>query len=608
MGSTFRKLFSILSPQERRTSLWVFLLMVVGALFEAGGVASILPFISVLSDPASVTENEWLAMAYEYSGFTSVDSFTIALGCLFLFVLFTSLALKALSQWVQVRFTKMRVHSVGCRLMKGYLDQPYEWFLSQHTSKMTTTILSEVNQVISKSLFPAIQMIAQAIVVFFLLIVLLIIDPVLAISASLVLGGAYALIYLVVRGPLMRFGRWRYQANLKRYRVTQETFGGVKDVKVGCLEGNMIERFVDPSFKTANEEVKATIVKQVPGYLMQAIVFGGVVAVMLYLKHSHGSMTGALPTFSAFAFAGYRLMPALQMIYRHVTSLRSNEAALDGLIAELASVSQPNQGLENDDGKRFDSVTDAIELKDIHYSYPAAGEEALRGVSMRFGANKRIGLVGASGSGKTTTVDIVLGLLRPSSGEMLVDGRPVDSGNVRSWQRAIGYVPQHIFLADETIAANIAFGMKPGDINMDAVEKAAKVANLHEFIITQLPQGYETEVGERGVRLSGGQRQRIGIARALYHDPDVLVLDEATSALDNQTEVAVMQAVENLANQKTIILIAHRLTTVQSCDTIYMMSRGHVVGEGSYDELMRDNAEFGALAAGESELPQPAGQ
>lgn len=218
---------------------------------------------------------------------------------------------------------------------------------------------------------------------------------------------------------------------------------------------------------------------------------------------------------------------------------------------------------------------------------------------MKIGAKERIGLVGGSGSGKTTTVDVILGLLSASIGEMLVDGVRITPDNVRQWQRSIGYVPQHIFLADETIAANIAFGVKPNEIDREAVIRAAKLANLHEFITTRLPDGYDTEVGERGVRLSGGQRQRIGIARALYHDPDVLILDEATSALDNQTEKAVMEAVDRLASQKTIVLIAHRLSTVRQCDRIYMLSDGKVVGEGRFDELVQSNAEFSAMAAGE---------
>ena len=596
MFGTLKKLYGILTPDERRKSIWVFLVMLLVAIFEVAGVASIMPFISVLSNPQSVTDNAALQWAYQWSGFDSRNQFVVALGVVFLTVVFSSLTLKAISQWMQIRFTKMRVHFLGRRLMQGYLNQPYEWFLSQHTSKMTTTVLSEVNNVISKSLFPAIQLIAQSTVVLFLLVALLVIDPFLALMAGLGLGVAYTVLYLLVRGPLLRFGRRRYNANMKRYRVTQETFGGIKDVKVGCLENNMVQRFIRPSYQTANEEVKAAIVKQVPGHLMQAILFAGVVAILLYLKQVHGSMAGALPTFSAFAFAGYRLMPALQQIYRHVTSLRSNEAALDGLLDTIESLNPIGVEKTSDEGGRFERVSQGIELQEVRYRYPSAGDEALKGITLDIPARQRIGLVGASGSGKTTTVDIILGLLRPSHGRMIVDGTEIEDSNIRQWQRSIGYVPQHIFLADETIAANIAFGVKQSDIDMNSVERAARIANLHDFIITELTDGYQTEVGERGVRLSGGQRQRIGIARALYHDPDVIIMDEATSALDNQTEKSVMTAVDNLADTKTIILIAHRLTTVEKCDRIYMLDHGNVVAQGSYEDLIERNPEFRAMA------------
>ena len=298
----------------------------------------------------------------------SVEAFTIAMGFLFLGVFFASLILKALNQWVQMRFSKIRVHSVGSRLLKGYLSQPYEWFLSRHTSKLSTTILSEVNQVISKSLLPAIQMVAQIIVVVALVVVLLVIDPVLAVSATLVLGGAYAVIYMVVRGPLFRFGQRRYFANRDRFRVTQETLGGVKDVKVGCLEQNMLERFMRPSFRTANEEVKASIVNMLPGHFMQAVVFGGVVGVLLYLKQTYGSMAGALPVLSAFAFAAYRLLPALQQIFRHITSMRSNSAALNGLIAEIRSLETVPDSRLQEPRTRFSELKESIELVDIQYN------------------------------------------------------------------------------------------------------------------------------------------------------------------------------------------------------------------------------------------------
>ncbi len=593
MFETYKKLYEILAPAERKRAVFVFLLMLAVALLETAGVASVLPFISVLSDPESVQRNPFLTRLYELSGASSTDEFIVMLGIGFLSVLLVSLTAKAASQWVQLDFTKMRVHSVGYRLTQRYLAQPYDWFLGQHTSRLTTTILSEVNRVISAAMFPALQLVAHSIVAVFLLTFLIIVDPIVAFIAGSLLAGSYGLIYVLVRRPLGRFGRWRFEANQKRFKVTQETFGGIKDVKIGGLEARMLQRFAGPSFHTAKQEVKMDIIKQMPGFFMQALLFGGVVAILLYLSGVHGSMLGALPTFAAFAFAGYRLMPSLQQIYSHMTSLKGSAPSLESLIEDLRRL-QPYDPAQDDasNQQRMPALEEGIELRDVTYCYPGTDQKALDSVNMFIPARKQVGLVGSTGSGKSTTVDLILGLLQPLKGSMLVDGKPIDSSNLRRWQRSIGYVPQHIFLSDDTVAGNIAFGMPPEERDQEAIVKAAKVANLHEFIISQLPDGYDTEVGERGVRLSGGQRQRIGIARAIYHDPEVIVMDEATSALDNITERAVMEAVDNLSRTKTIIMIAHRLTTIQNCEIIYLLERGKVTARGTFGELIESSAEF----------------
>jgi ABC-type multidrug transport system fused ATPase/permease subunit len=243
-------------------------------------------------------------------------------------------------------------------------------------------------------------------------------------------------------------------------------------------------------------------------------------------------------------------------------------------------------------------LRERLALSDVRYAYPTAERGAIDGLTLAIEAHTSVGIVGGTGAGKTTAVDVILGLLRPQQGALVVDGVEVTDATIRGWQKSVGYVPQHIFLTDDTVTANIAFGIEPAEVDMAAVERAAHIAELHNFVLKELPEGYDTTLGERGVRLSGGQRQRIGIARALYHDPDVLVLDEATSALDNLTERAVMDAVHNLGRDKTIIMIAHRLSTVRDCDSIFMLERGQVVAKGSYDDLVESNADFHKLVSG----------
>jgi len=310
---------------------------------------------------------------------------------------------------------------------------------------------------------------------------------------------------------------------------------------------------------------------------------------ILYIISQTGSFNNALPILSLYVFASYRLIPSLQQIYSCLTQLTFAGPSLNKLYDDLKNLEQFN----NYDSDQVSlAFNDKIILKNIHYTYPNSSRTALKNINLTIPAKSIVGFVGTTGGGKTTTIDIILGLLEPQKGTLEVDGIVIKKHNSRSWQQIIGYVPQNIYLSDNTIASNIAFGLKPDEINQTLVEKAAKIANLHDFIIDELPKKYQTKVGERGVRLSGGQCQRIGIARALYHNPKVLVLDEATSALDNQTEIEVMSAINNLSENMTTILIAHRLRTVKNCDKIFLLEKGKIKDEGTFEELININESF----------------
>jgi ATP-binding cassette, subfamily B, bacterial PglK len=595
-ADTVNKILDLLTPHERRRAYLLLGMILVMALFDVIGVASIMPFMSVLANPKMVETNHYLAAVYNYLGFESTENFLFLLGVVVFVALVTSIAFKALTTYALLRFTHMRNYSIGKRLVAGYLHQPYDWFLNRHSADLGKTVLSEVQQVINGALIPFMQLFAHGAVALALLGLLVVVEPVLALAVAAVLGSTYVAIYLLLRRYLGRIGNDRVRANRERFAAVQEAFGAVKAVKVAGLEDAMLGRFDGPAKRFARHQAASQVAARLPRFALEIVAFGGMLTVALYLMVGSGGLQQALPVLSVYAFAGYRLMPALQQVYAQLATMRFTGPALDALHRDLESLNPEGADTLARQPPTPLAISDGLRLEQVDYTYPKAAQAALNTLTLEIPARTTVGLVGSTGSGKTTTVDIVLGLLRPQGGQLLVDGKSITLENVRAWQRSIGYVPQHIYLADETVAANIAFGLSPEQIDLEAVERAARIANLHEFVISDMPQGYATRVGERGVRLSGGQRQRIGIARALYHDPDMLILDEATSALDNLTEQAVMEAVHNLGNRKTIILIAHRLTTVRKCDQIFLLDRGRLMANGTYDELIRDNENFRSMA------------
>jgi len=585
-----------LSPAERKRAYLLVFLITVMALFDMLGVASIMPFMAVLASPELVQTNVLLKTAYAASCYIDIatpEKFLFALGIVIFVLLISSLTFKALTTYIQLRFTLMCEYSIGKRLVEGYLNQPYWWFLGRHSADLGKTILSEVQTIVTQGIGSIMNLIAQSLITFALLALLIITDPKLALIVGITLVVVYGLIFKTASGMLVRMGQERVKANQERFTVVSEAFGAVKEVKVGGLEDVYIKRFANPAKTYARHQAGVQIIGQLPRFALEAIAFGGMLLVILYLMSQHGSFTNALPIIALYAFAGYRLMPALQQIYVSLTQLRFSFPALDTLHKDLMSL----QSAASEAYQSTMSLTQTITLNNIVYRYPDTVVPALKGVSFSIPAKSTVGLVGATGSGKTTMVDLILGLLDVQEGTLNIDGKPLTEKNKRAWQRAIGYVPQQIYLADDTIAANIAFGIESDQIDQIAVERAAKIANLHEFVTNNLPQKYATIVGERGIRLSGGQRQRIGIARALYHHPQVLILDEATSALDNLTEQAVMEAVHNLNHEITIIIIAHRLSTIQDCDTIFLLDKGELKVQGRYEELKQVSKRFKALAA-----------
>ena len=417
-------------------------------------------------------------------------------------------------------------------------------------------------------------------------------NPKLAIIVGFSLGTSYIIIFYFIKNYLNKIGKLRFISNELRFRSVTEAFGAVKEVKIGGLEQIYSKRFSEPAFIYAKTQSSAHVFAQFPRFILEAVAFGGILLIILFMMRQSGNFNSTLPIISLYVFAGYRLMPALQQIYSAFTQLTFVGPALNKLYDDIRK-------LKTFDEKKKISTLEFnknIILNNVNFNYPNSSRTTLKNINLTISKNSSVGFVGATGSGKTTTVDIILGLLKAQEGTLEVDEQIITENNIRSWQKNIGYVPQHIFLSDDTVSSNIAFGIKSENISKESVEKASKIASLHNFVMEELPSQYETKIGERGVRLSGGQRQRIGIARALYHNPQILILDEATSSLDNQTEKAVIDAVNKLKHVRTIIMIAHRLTTVRNCDNIFILEKGELKHQGSFDELIKINENFRANA------------
>lgn len=597
MLQTLRKLLTILSTRERKRLVFVLLSMVLMGFFEVVGVGSIMPFISVVSEPDLIHTNEYLSWAYEAFGFTTARGYLLAFGIAVMSFLVFSNVSRALVSWVVHRYSSMRLHSIGYRLLRRYLDQPYVFFLNQNTSVLAKNILNEVTAVVNRFLLPSLEFASKGVIAISIVSLLFFVDPLLAALITGVLTTAYALVFLAVRRTLNSIGKKRLVTNSLRFKYATEAMSGIKDIKLLRKEHSFLRAYGVPSKGYAKAEVASAIIGEIPKYFLETIAFGGVLLIVLYLIQTRGNFNEIVPIISLYALAGYRLMPALQSLFRSLTKMRYSAPLVETLYDDLVGWEESRSSSSGPPAEPLPFRVQ-FDLRDIRFRYPNTDEPVIRDESISVTKNTTVGFVGPTGCGKTTLVDIVLGLLVPETGEVLVDGVPVDDDNRRNWQANLGYVPQHIYLTDDTIAKNIAFGVPSEELDPSAVERAARVANLHDFIANELHDGYETIVGERGIRLSGGQRQRIGIARAVYHDPDVLILDEATSALDNLTEQAIMDAIHNLSHQKTILMIAHRLSTVRECDVIYMMDHGKIVDSGGYDDLLARNASFRRMVEG----------
>lgn len=598
MFSLINKLLKILTIREKFQLAALLLAMIVTAFTQTLGIASVFPFITLIMQPSLIFENRWLYWIYETFNFSSANSFIIFAGITMFFIIVLSNLISAFTTWLNFRFVWMNNHRLSRRLLEKYLSMPYPYFLNKNSSELSKNVLSDVSQLTGSFMIPLMNIISRGLAAIFILTMLLWINAFVSIFTILVIGGTYALIYWRVNRNLKHRGEKSLAANLYRFKAVLEVFGGIKDIKVLNREDYFLDLYTHHSYQFARHNSWNAVVSQLPRFALEAIAFGGVIIFVLVLLIQRGDATQVIPLASVFAFAGYKLMFAMQEIFSCFTQMQFSRSLFDRIYADFMTPSQEGlqpagQFKQAPNGIVFNNE---IVLSNISFTYYNTEQPVAKEINLVIKKNSSVALVGATGAGKTTLVDIIIGLMLPQHGTMLIDQQPLSGENVRSWQRKIGYVSQHIYLTDDTVTRNIAFGIADQLIDREKVEQAARLANIDKFIENELPAGYDTIIGEHGVRLSGGQRQRLGIARAFYHDPEVLVFDEATSALDGVTEDTVLASILSTVRSKTLIVIAHRLTTIKNCDQVYLMDKGRIVASGTYDSLIAENKIFRAMA------------
>ncbi|MEZ5039495.1 MAG: ABC transporter ATP-binding protein [Saprospiraceae bacterium] len=564
------------------------------AILELVGIASIFPFMQLVAEPDAITENAWLKWAYERFGFETPRAMLISTGFMVIGLLAISKGVALFTSWWQHKYSWDVAHQLCIRLLDNYLNRPYSYFLTKNTSELFSNLILEVSQFTASVLIPLLELLSQAMIIVLIFFMLLVVNTKIALLVSLVLGASYGLVYFGRRHFLSRMGEERIDVNLRRFKSMNEALTSIKTSSVYGAKGFFFKRFEEASREHASIHPKVHLIVSAPKYMIEVLAFGSILGIVVFLLMQGQDLQAILPLLSLYALAGYRLLPALQRVFSAAATVQHAYPVVQKLYVDLRV--KPNTNLEGTVTSALAPFSQSLQLKNITFYYEGTTQAVLSNVKVLVPKGETIAFVGTTGSGKTTLVDLIVGLLYTQEGQILIDGVPLEPGNAASWQQQIGYVSQDVFLFDDSIKRNLAIGVQDEHIDMERMEKAAQIANIHTFITTELPEGYETIVGERGVRLSGGQRQRLGLARALYRNPSVLVLDEATSALDGITEQAVIESIKKIASDLTIIIIAHRLSTVRHADCIYVLEAGKITEHGSYDSLLETSVLFREMA------------
>ena len=594
------RLRALLGPRDRLQLAALLLLQVGAALGEFVGISLLLPFIAIAADASLIERIAALSWIYGKLGFESAHAFLVFSGLVVIGGALAASLVGAAATWATQRFAHSFGNRISQRVFESYLAGPYELVLHRNPSAIVVTVVDEAFRLVHYVVLPLLQVAGRGFVVILVAVLMLAADPLLGVIVTTLLGGAYVILYFVVHGRLTRLGEASASSIRERYRVVQEAIGGIREIKLFQGERFFLSRFEAHTRIQADSQVNSGLISALPRYAMEAAAITTVALGVLYLASRADNVAQLVPILALYAVAGWRLIPSLQQIYNGVGQLRYGVGNVGQLFDDTQRLAAGRMRAGEQPELAELSFTSDIRFAEVSFAYQGRQRPALRNLCLTIPRGSLIGLVGRSGSGKTTTLEILLGLLQPSSGGVYIDGVRLGSQNMRAWQRRIGYVPQNPYLSDNSIARNIAFGLPDEEIDWRRVEQAGILANAHAFV-SSMPEGYRTSAGDRGVGMSGGQRQRIAIARALYRDPSVVVFDEATNALDAASEQPILETLRSLAGQRTVIIVAHRAAMVQHCNLIFVLDEGQLADSGTYDELMARSDAFRALARARDE-------